>query len=409
MNNLFVYISYIRKEVNDKYVYFAKETGYNVLTREPQVKKDCDNLKIACIFLPTTRTKFINAINKIPINFIFLAGDFGDPHLSYIATNFKSGFIESLNFLTASSMRKLAENEKSGIWKKIHSAFNLTTELYGSKQLVRSEGFKNFITFLYHKFYWQLKMKYSIHGYYSDLIFLTRESQKKIWTDHFISSDKIFVTGSIEEDLLIKEIQKQKSTENSLRQPNDKSYDILFISQPLYMYPGGKNYLKELSAISVACRKKKLKMAIKLHPRDEISLIKKNVLCSSEIEFIEHTNNWSHQDSIKLIEQCKVAIGKGSNALIFPLLLNKPTIISELYDDSFNHFKRFMDYELTLRNIKNFKQIFDFSTNKANLDKIISMQHSLLRKVGKFDGKSCERIKLITEKFLMKKAHAAKL
>ena len=400
---VFVFTSYGIDDVNDIHLKFAEKCGYSVMTCEEKVFMLCGEKNINAVLLPDSPRKFKKALKKIDISLLILAGDSYYGMHNYLARHYKSVFIQGISFNSIYYWEKTAARKENYFYLWLYKLLGLTGVLFGKHRIIYGESLKEVICALIEKINWDLKPGLLLHGRFCDMIFLQTEWEREIWLKNGFPRDKIRVTGAIQADWIVDNLLEPASGLSK----EGVSSDLLFFSQPLYQYAGEPRYLEELEMLVNECSKMRLKLVIKLHPRDDVNIYSR--FESDNCRIIIHDINWKDADNVALIRGAKVVIGKGSTSMLLALLLQKPVMYLDLFDSDVVHFKYFVKPKLLLSRIEDFMEMYSYAANPENRAFIEHHQKEILSNFGSWDGQCWKRIKSDITQFLEKTETPANL
>ena len=350
------------------------------------------------LLAPKRPSKFKRFLKSLGPVFLILAGDQYHGRYNYIARNCTSAFIQGVSWNSSQFYKERSLEKDSAFYLFIYKLLGLTVSLFNKEKNVYQSTIKGLFFAIKDKIIWGLKNKNYFHGGFSNLIFLQGEWEKKLHISNAVPMSKIRVTGVLSADFVVEKVRKWVKDADT--KPNSYNYDLLFFSQPLYQYKKYHGYLEELSQVVNKCAQLKLRMAIKLHPRDDIEVYR-NFL-SENCSVIQHNKKWDFTDSMSLLNAAKVVMGKGSTSLLPPLIMGKPVIFLDIMDSNIVHFKNYHPLRMLLKNIEDFENIYTYSSNVNNSDSIKQHQYNIISAHGFYDGKSWQRIKSEIDLYLSK-------
>ena len=386
-SEIYVYVSYNSTIVNAPFILFAERCGYRVLTCETEVVYACKSKGIAVLLAPENPIKFKKFLRKISVPLFVLAGDQYHGRDNYIARNYNSIFVQGVSWNSKEFFERAALLKDNFIYLFIYKFIGLTVTLFNTEKNPYNCSIKGLLYAFKDKVIWGLRNDNYLHGGFSDLIFLQGDWEKDIYIKNLFPSSKLRVTGSIVADSILMDLDIfSKKTFN-----NTPSCDLLFISQPLYKYPEYQGYLNELEQVVRKCNELNIKMIIKLHPRDNIEVFER--FESNKCQLIRHSKDRKNEENICLIKKAKVVMGKGSTAILIPLLIGKPVIFLDIKESPIVHFKYYIQLKFLLKDIVDFEDMYANASSSDNELKIKDHQNKILAKHGFYDGKNWQRIK----------------
>lgn len=391
---IYVFASYGNRDVNSMFLDFAKKCGYGVLTCEQAVVQECQRKGVRAVRLPRDPFRFKRVLRKIKISFVVLAGDNYYGMRNYLARWYPSAFIQGISWKGMPFWKKRVNWPDNPFYLKLHRCLGLTATAFGKSKLIYESSIRETCRALASRIFWGTRNKTLMHGSFSDLVFLQGEWEREVWIRNGIPDKKIKTVGVIKADWIVENLLK-----NIFEAPDDgNSSDVLFFAQPLYRYSGEAHYLEELGLVVDECRKMGLRLLIKLHPRDDVSVYKQ--FESEHCRLVEHHKDWRDADNVALIQKTKVVMTKGSSSILVPLLLQKPVMYLDLFDSDIVHLKHFLTLRFLLTRIEDFRGMYSFAAAPENQPVVKEHQQEILSKLGRFDGQCWQRIKTEIEKFL---------
>jgi len=369
-----------------------------VLTCEENVLKECKSRGINVLLAPKRPSEFKKFIKNLSPVLMILAGDQYHGRYNYIARNFTSVLIQGVSWNSSQFYRDRSLQKDSVFYLFIYKLLGLTVNLFNKEKNVYQNTIKGLIFAVKDKIIWGLKNKNYFHGGFSNLVFLQGEWEKDLHVSNAVPISKIRVTGVPSADFIVKNAKKWVKDNNT--KSNSYNCDLLFFSQPLYKYKKYHGYLEELSQVVSECAQLKLRMIIKLHPRDDIEVYRN--FSSEKCLIVQHNKKWSYVDSISLASSAKVIMGKGSTSLLLPLIMGKPVIFLDIMNSNIVHFKNFYPLKMLLKDIKDFENMNMYLSSINNSDSIKQRQNNIISAHGSYDGKSWQRIKNEIDLYLSK-------
>ena len=198
-----------------------------------------------------------------------------------------------------------------------------------------------------------------------------------------VFSDKnIIVSGSFWEDLYT-DVYKKYIDEHA-----SNEIDVLFFSQPMYMYIESKeNWIAEVEALVDDCASEGLNITILLHPREDYHYYQ-HLEGKAKLVSGKRCLN----ENIQYVLRSKLVVIKSSTTHLIPLVCNVPVAYLNykgIYPlcDMTKSFSQGMI--LTKDNMLN--NVFESVLTRNG--KIVKKQREYLKTIGIFDGQSTKRIR----------------
>jgi len=155
----------------------------------------------------------------------------------------------------------------------------------------------------------------TLPGRHASVIAINNENVKNTYIKSGFSKEKLHVTGSIEFDATNEQIKKT----NSLNLK--KSVDIIFLTQPYYLYPSSyESWSFDIESFVDDCQENNLSYLLLLHPRENRNYYEKFTNNENILSFEQRTP----QQDFELIKSSKLVVLKASTSSIIPFNLKKP-------------------------------------------------------------------------------------
>lgn len=378
----------------DEIVFLCRSLGVMPLSYRDRITSLLENEGLAVRHVSRKAQKYKSEIKKLGSKCVLLFSDTSSAYANYLARNSYSIviFSKSLTSVNKSYYHSLASYTVSCgcLMNRLHQMFGFTEKLYGIEiHGILNCGAYDFLRHLYYKIIFGFRTGYAdLPGLYAQKVMVPTQEIKGIYLEHGFSDKNIIVTGSFYEDLYTG-LYKKNITEYE-----SNEIDVLFFSQPMYMYLGSKeNWIAEVEALVDDCDSEGLNLTILLHPRDDYHYYQH---LEGKAKLVSGRRLLG--ENIQYVLKSKLVVIKSSTTHLIPLVCNVPVAylnykgIFPLCDmtKSFSH-----GMILTKDNMLN--NVFESVLTRTG--KIVKKQREYLKTIGIFDDQSTKRIReLILDK-----------
>lgn len=372
----------------DEIVFLCRFLGVTPLSYRDRITSLLEDEGLAVRHVSRKARNYKREINRLSSKCILLFSDTSSAYANYLARNSNSIIIfsKSLTSVNKSYYYSLASysNSCGCLMNRLHELFGFTEKLYGIEiHGILSCRVYDLLKYLYYKFRFGFRTGYAdLPGLYAQKVLVPTQEIKDVYLEHGFSDDKINVTGSFYEDLYT------EIYERSIPVCPPNEIDVLFFSQPMYMYLEGKeDWIAEVEALVEDCYSEGLNLTILLHPRDDH-------------HYYEHLEGKATlvsgkrllSDNIQYVLRSKLVVIKSSTTHLIPLVCNVPVAYLN-YNDVFPlvDMAKSFRYDMILTNNNMLANVFESISTATG--KILKNQREYLKTIGKFDNQSTNRVR----------------
>lgn len=374
----------------DEIVFLCRSLGVTPLSYQGHITLLLESEGVVVRHVSKRAQKYKTEIKKLNAKCVILFSDTSSAYANYLARNSYSivifdGSLTSSNKSYYDNLEHLAQS-CGCLMDRLHRMFGFSEKIYGVEVVgILNCGAYEFFKHIYYKIVFGFRTGYAdLPGLYAQKVITPTQEIKGIYLEHGFSEKNIFVTGSFLGDLYTG-MYKKYVTENE-----SNEIDVLFFSQPLYMYKQSKeNWIAEVEALVEDCNSEGLNLTILLHPRDEYHYYHH---LEGKAKLVLGKRSLS--ENIEYVVKSKLVIIKSSTTYLIPLVCNVPVAylnykgVYPLCDiiKSFSH-----GMILTKDNMLN--KVFESVSTRCG--KIVKKQREYLKKIGICDDNSTKGIREI--------------
>jgi hypothetical protein len=325
---------------------------------------------------------FYFQVIRLDVQLIFLTSDTLSPYAQLLQRKFKAITLNDIPFDFGSEYYQNRSHDLCPcniFFKILFFIFNLKSESYGRRVHMLPCRLNDVVRYVVYKIFYGFRFKKDLQGFFSDIVLLPREEMRDVYLDNGFDREKLRVVDSPTLSYL-SNLKKECN-------PINKDIDVLLVSQPLYRYDVGFQWLEEVSNLVIDCDNSKLKLYILLHPRDDPD---KYSVFASKCIIVDSQKVRSSVENLKYIKRSKLVVIKSSSMRILPYINKTPVAyINYCNVNTLNSTLR-QEYhpDLILESLGDIASVFDLIIKSRQ--KYINIQNNYLNlKIGFHSERVC--------------------